>query len=194
LAIPRRLCGDEGADGSLRVRRATMSSTDGKPRARVEGLVTRQLESGETVVYDRSRDRVHCLNRTAALVWQHCNGTNTLRELGEMLQRETGLPSDDAVVDLALGELRKAKLLDEAPERLGDAPTVTRRQALERIGYGAAIAAMLPVVASLVAPKPAAAASCLPVGAGCGSNGDCCSNNCLSGICAPGSGGSPFNR
>lgn len=166
-----------------------MPSTNGGPRARLGELLVRELESGETVVYDRRNDTVHCLNSTAALVWQRCDGTRTISDLAQVLHDETGLPRDEAVVDLALADLRKAKLLEAAPGEFSLAPPVTRRQALERLGYGAAIAALLPVVASIVAPPPAAAASCLPNGARCGSNNDCCEGNCAGGICAP-SGGS----
>ena len=159
-----------------------MSSTDDRPRARFEELVTRDLESGETVIYDRKRDRVHCLNRAAVLVWQHCDGTRTIADLAQIVHDETGLPQDDAIVDLALTELRRAKLLEAEPEGVFTAP-LTRRQAVQRLSYGAVIGALLPVVASIVAPSPAAAASCLPAGARC-SLGDCCPPlSCSSGIC-----------
>ena len=168
-----------------------MSSTDDRPRARFEELVTKQLESGETVVYDRTRDRVHCVNRTAALVWQHCDGTRSVADLAHILHDEVGLPEDEAIVDLALAELRKAKLLEAEPEGVFTAP-LTRRQAVQRLSYGAVIGALLPVVASIVAPRSAAAASCLPNGARCTSGFDCCSETCTDSICAPFS-GAPTN-
>ena len=43
------------------------------PAARTSGLVVRELAE-ETLVYDEERHRAHCLNRTAALVWRHCDG------------------------------------------------------------------------------------------------------------------------
>ena len=163
-----------------------MSSTDGNPRARLGELVTQELESGETVVYDRTKDRIHCLNRAAAVVWQHCDGSRSVADLARVLHDEAGVPEDRAIVDMALAELRKAKLLESLPSAAGLGEQMTRRQAVERLGYGAVIGALLPFVASIVAPKPAAAASCLPNGARCGGGqGVCCSGNCVGGICVP---------
>ena len=43
------------------------------PQARKDGLIIKAL-TDEVVVYDLERHEVHCLNRVAALVWQHCDG------------------------------------------------------------------------------------------------------------------------
>ena len=168
-----------------------MPSTDGKPQARFADLVSRQLESGETVVYDRTRDKIHCLNRGAALVWKHCDGTRTTGDLAHILHEEAGLPEDEAIVDLALVELRKARLLEAEPEGGVFTAPLTRRQAVQRLSYGAVIGALLPVVASIVAPRSAAAASCLPNGWQCTAGGDCCSGFCVSFLCAASSSGGP---
>ena len=40
------------------------------PRARQDELVVEELPD-ETLVYDLKRHKARCLNRTAALVWQH---------------------------------------------------------------------------------------------------------------------------
>ncbi|HJZ82776.1 MAG TPA: PqqD family peptide modification chaperone [Pyrinomonadaceae bacterium] len=50
------------------------------PRARSENLVIRELDD-ETLVYDMERDEAHCLNQTAALVWQRCDGRTTATRL-----------------------------------------------------------------------------------------------------------------
>ena len=50
-----------------------------KPR-RV-GRVTQYEIDGEVVLYDPSRDRVHTLNNTAAVIWQLCDGSRTIDEL-----------------------------------------------------------------------------------------------------------------
>lgn len=162
-----------------------MPSTDSRPRGRVAGLVTRELESGETIVYDRDRDRVHCLNPSATLVWRNCDGTRTTDDLARLLHDEGGLPEDVSLVKLALADLREADLLEAGAGTDALTPPVTRREALGRVGYGAAIAALAPVVVSLLAPEPAAAASCLPAGVRCTADAECCSGNCVAGICAP---------
>ena len=49
----------------------------------------------ELVVYDLVRHRAHCLNKSAALVWRHCDGKTTIAELAKLLQKELGLPDLD---------------------------------------------------------------------------------------------------
>jgi len=163
-----------------------MSSTNGDPRARLKGVIAQELESGETVVYDRVEDRAHCLNQTAAVVWRHCDGATPVRDIARALHEEAAVPEDEGIVDLALAELNRAKLLEPYAARKEQRAGMTRRQAVKRLGYGAVVGALLPLVISIVAPSPAAAASCLPNGARCGSGqGTCCSGNCSGGICVP---------
>ncbi|HEY0004483.1 MAG TPA: hypothetical protein VGB17_06700, partial [Pyrinomonadaceae bacterium] len=50
------------------------------PLARKEGLVVREL-ADELLVYDTRRDRAHCLNKTASLVWQRCDGLTSTSEM-----------------------------------------------------------------------------------------------------------------
>ena len=54
------------------------------PKARSEGIITRELD-GELLVYDRTRDRAHCLNKTAAAIWKLCDGATNAPEIAERL-------------------------------------------------------------------------------------------------------------
>ena len=56
------------------------------PRARQEELVVEELPD-ETLVYDLKRHKAHCLNRAAALVWQHCDGRTTSSDMAEILEQ-----------------------------------------------------------------------------------------------------------
>jgi hypothetical protein len=58
---------------------------------------------------------------------------------------------------------------------------MSRREAVKRIGLGAAIA--LPVIVSITSPTAAHAGSCLPSGASCGAPIQCCSGICNGGVC-----------
>ena len=49
------------------------------PRARQDELVVEEL-SDETLVYDLKRHKANCLNRTAALVWQDCDGQTSVSQ------------------------------------------------------------------------------------------------------------------
>jgi len=54
-----------------------------KPRARKDDLLIQDLPE-ETLVYDVVRHRAHCLNRTAALVWRHCDGKTSVEKLARV--------------------------------------------------------------------------------------------------------------
>jgi hypothetical protein len=194
------------------------------PKARSEGIIIREVD-GELLVYDRLRDRAHCLNETAAAVWKLCDGRATASEIaermtgdgrpetekavgsrqqavGSMQQAANGRPSsvtgpslDERIVWLALDQLRRARLLAEAKDENGKTfwlpaisgiASMSRREAVRRIGLGAAVA--LPLVISMTAPAPAeAAVSCGMTCHPCNSPIDCCgvcSNTAVPG-CGP---------
>lgn len=155
-----------------------------KPRTRRSGLLLRELPD-ELLVYDQERHTAHCLNRTAALVFRHADGTRTLDEL-------SALPGGDAaVVRLALDQLEQAGLLEpSAPEAAAAASVgMSRREVARRVGIAAAI--LLPAVATIVAPTPAeAAATCVTSCSGQPNGTPCtclsenpCFRTCVSGLC-----------
>ena len=49
------------------------------PLARRERLLVEELPD-EVLVYDLDREKAHCLNRTAALIWNHCDGRTTVED------------------------------------------------------------------------------------------------------------------
>ena len=49
------------------------------PRARTDRLVIQDLPD-ETLVFDQLTNKAHCLNRTTALVWKHCDWRASRRE------------------------------------------------------------------------------------------------------------------
>ena len=57
-----------------------------KPQSRRSGLLIRELPD-ELLVYDQEQHRAHCLNRTAALVFRHADGTRTAAELARAAGR-----------------------------------------------------------------------------------------------------------
>jgi PqqD family protein of HPr-rel-A system len=68
----------------------------------------------ELVLYDPENGRAYVLNRTAALLWELCDGSLTATGLAEELRRLYGL--DDhcnltADVTTCLGQLERAGLL-----------------------------------------------------------------------------------
>jgi hypothetical protein len=126
------------------------------PRARKHQLLVQEV-GDELVVYDQERHQVHRLNRTAALVWRHCDGQTTVAELAALLATESNLPADEELAWLALRQLEKADLLQQPPTRPAGGTRVTRRQLLAKLGRTAAVALLVPVVMTIVAPTPAMA-------------------------------------
>lgn len=128
------------------------------PHAREDRLVVRDLAE-EVVVYDLKRHHAHYLNRTAALLWRHCDGRTTVAELARLLEKELSVPADEAVVWMALDQLRKAQLLRDGLTPPAGTKRYSRREVLRRVGLVGA-AALVPAVMSIVAPPAAQAASC----------------------------------
>ena len=158
-----------------------------RPLPRSEGIVTERVDD-DLVVYDKESHVAHSLSRTAASVWDRCDGERTPEEIGRELALEPEL------VTQALDELSRCGLLDEGPSAVGD---YSRREAAVRFAKvgGAAFAA--PLIYSVVIGSAAAAASCKPNGTvvtttctgtgGAGTKGT--DATCCSGTCYQGSGG-----
>jgi hypothetical protein len=253
-----------------------IEATEFLPLARREALITKEVD-GELLVYDVARDKAHCLNETAAAVWQLSDGRTSVKEISEQLaegsrqkaegsrqkaegsrqtadgsrqtadgsrqtadgsrqtadgsrqtadgsrrmadgsrqkadgfslstqhsalstspQKAAGfslstqhsalstphqLTPDTQIIWLALDQLRRSHLLEEAaavnektswPAAITGLANMSRREAVRRIGLGAAIA--LPLVASMTAPTAVeAAVSCRAKCQPCSTPADCC--------------------
>jgi hypothetical protein len=136
-----------------------MKAADTLPRARVRDLVIQQLDD-ETLVYDKERDEAHCLNQTAALVWEQCDGKTTVSQAARSLQDKLAVPVGADLIWLAVKQLRRFHLVESAQR----SPSVSRRDLV--LKYAPAALA-LPVIMSISAPAPAMAASCAPRDASC---------------------------
>jgi hypothetical protein len=152
-----------------------------KPQARSEGLVIQEL-SDEVLIYDLERDKAHCLNQSAAMIWKHCDGKTSISQLAQLVAKESGLPANEELVWLALEQLSKAQLLPQAVKRDTGKKPMTRREVIKRIGLGAAAA--IPVVTSIVAPMAAQAATLKTPGSPCSAPAECSSGLCIPPLCA----------
>lgn len=141
------------------------------PKMRVQGLVIDDLPD-EVLVYDRERDKAHCLNRTAALVWRRCDGKTAAPEMARYLTRELDAPVNEGVVWLALSQLETLHLLEQPISLPPHIAGMSRRQMVRTLGIAAAVA--IPLVTSIVSPTPAEAGTCAPPGAPCSDPRGCC--------------------
>ncbi|HEX7722531.1 MAG TPA: PqqD family protein, partial [Pyrinomonadaceae bacterium] len=151
-----------------------------KPLARKEGLVVQELPD-EVLIYDLETNRAHCLNETAALVWQTCDGRKTISQIARALSVKVNANLDEKIVWFALNQLSRNDLLVDAPRPPSKLYGMNRRELVRALGVIVAI----PVVASIVAPTPAEAATgCATAGQPCGgANPMCCSGCSCDGTC-----------
>ena len=166
-----------------------MKVTDNQilPRARTQELVVRELPD-EVLVYDLERHKAHCLNKTSALIWKHCDGRTTVSEAARLIEQEMNAPAGTDVVWLALRQLEKFHLLKE---RVAQPRKVSRRDLI--LKYAPA-ALTVPLILSISSPAAAAAASVPPdpcianpsgIGCPCAVDSDCDTSNCNAGVCGP---------
>ncbi len=143
------------------------------PLAETRNLLVQRVD-GETLVYDTRRNRVHCLSPAAARIWRACDGTRAAADLTAFLDPPAGSSgAAAALVEELLARLKKARLITAS----GVEPECpARRDLLRRAGI-AALATT--AVASIVAPLPAQAGTCLGNNAAaCNivTVGQCCQN------------------
>ncbi|MDQ1639526.1 MAG: hypothetical protein QOF62_2865 [Pyrinomonadaceae bacterium] len=66
-----------------------IEATEFLPLARREAIITKEVD-GELLVYDVARDKAHCLNETAAAIWQLCDGRTSVAAISEQLAVGSG--------------------------------------------------------------------------------------------------------
>jgi Coenzyme PQQ synthesis protein D (PqqD) len=101
-------------------------------------------------VLDREQKQSYVLNATSALVYQHCDGQTTPRQLAELLRQKLNVPQGQAeqLLRLALGELQAAGLLQsDAVPMPPPAATYSRREALTSFAALGISMALMPMVA-----------------------------------------------
>jgi Coenzyme PQQ synthesis protein D (PqqD) len=142
-----------------------------QPQARKDRLLVHDLVD-ETLVYDLTRSKAHCLNPTAALIWRACDGRTSPAEIARRVQAQFKIPADERLVALALKQLERARLLQESASRRETVSRCSRRDFARKLGI--ALAAV-PLVMTVVAPSAAMAASCITCGQPCSRSSQCCS-------------------
>ena len=104
----------------------------------------------ETLIYDGDRQKALCLSETGSMVIEACINRTKRDELLQELQRRQ-VPDAESTLDQTLAQLADEGLLLASLEKPFD-----RRSFIKAAG----VAAALPVVMSVLAPRPAHATSC----------------------------------
>lgn len=126
-----------------------------KPQASTQDVLSATV-GNEAVVYDVQRDRALSLNPLATAVWQACSGAHSPEEMAAPIGEKLGEPVSHDAIWAALQELVGAGLVKDPPTT--DAATLNRRTLVR------ALVSVTPLVASLLIPPPASAASGLIIG------------------------------
>lgn len=88
------------------------------PEARCRQLVIQELPD-EVLIYDLETNRALCLNKTAAFVWQNCDGQNSVGQIAYLLSKKFKAPIEDAIVRFALREIGGGKSAGKSGCRAG---------------------------------------------------------------------------
>ena len=123
------------------------------PLARKNDIFTENLPE-EVILYDKTNNQAHCLKKTAAAVWENCDGTRSVEDLAQIVEQKLGTPIDRDVVLLALEELEKAGLLESGVDVIPNAALASRREAVGKIALAGTA-----LVVTMVAAAPSAHAS-----------------------------------
>ncbi len=153
-----------------------------QPAARHEGIIFKEVD-GELLIYDMERNKAHCLNSTAAFIWQHCDGRTNVTELTRAVSTALETAFDETVIELALTQLSRDHLLRETYKGSPGVADFSRRALVRRLGVGAVL---LPLITTINAPIALAATSdCVPSGGACTDGGSpCCgATSCQGGTC-----------
>lgn len=141
-----------------------------KPITRKTDIVVQELDA-EVLIYDLTANKAYCLNETAGIIWQLCDGTKTINEISQASGKKLNSNISEDFVWLALEQFRKDKLVANDFENFFEG--MTRREVIRRIGFASVVS--LPIVASIVAPISANAQSaCIPFSNSCSPPGMCC--------------------
>jgi len=145
------------------------------PLGRQEDIVVQELND-EVLIYDLKENKAFCLNETSALVWQMCNGENSVADISQTIGKKLNSPANEDLVWLAIDQLKKENLIANSEEVVPNFNGLSRREVIRKVGLSTMLA--IPTILALHAPTAAQGASttsgaCDATEAGCLANTAC---------------------
>jgi hypothetical protein len=141
-----------------------MKNNNKLPFLRTENLVVKELPS-ELLIYDLEENKAFCLNETARLVMNECDGTQTIDEAIKSLNHKLNSNLSEEMVWMVIEQFKKSNLLKDDYQVPIETTKVTRRKILHS---AAALGITLPIITSLVAPVAAQVQSgCVAIEGAC---------------------------
>jgi PqqD family protein of HPr-rel-A system len=143
------------------------------------GLLCNSLDD-QVLVYDPASHIVHLLDPTTARIMELLrSGAPTEDELKAAMPGDIDPTSRAALLDMAIGELRTAELLDEQSSSTLPRTAMSRRELLRKVALTGIAAALIPTIVTLSATRGYGQGSlCRAKKQCCTVDSDCCSNKC----------------
>ncbi len=153
-------------------------------RARSSEILTKEI-GDETLIFDLRENKAFCLNETAVLVWNMCDGKRSVEQIREAFAERTSLEIEEDFIWLALEQLRKENLLENTDGIENHFKGIARREIIKKVGFGSMV--VLPLIGQVVAPPASLAQSILTAPGGmCVMPNECTSGTCsVSTCCVP---------
>lgn len=143
------------------------------PDLRTRNIVVKELPD-ELLIYDLDKNKAFCLNKTARLIMDECDGVSTIEEAVKSLNRKLKTNISEEMIWMVIEQLKKADFIEQDYQVPIETTRVTRRKILQS---AAALGIALPMITTLVAPMAVNAQSgCIPIEGGrCNLQvNDCC--------------------
>lgn len=119
-------------------------------------VLVQELEN-ELLLYDLKRDKAFCLNETSMLIWNLCDGKNTVEDIRRQVSIQLKIQITDEIIWLALDNLKREQLLSNPQEININFNGLNRREVIRKVGFSTMVA--LPLISAIVSPIAAAAQS-----------------------------------
>lgn len=126
------------------------------PQGREKDIVVQDLKN-EVLIYDLSINKAFCLNETSAMVWNLCDGNNSVAEITRKVSVKLKYPVTDDLVWLALDQFKEDNLLADGKEMEIEYGGLSRREVIKKVGFATMVA--LPLISAIIAPTSATAQS-----------------------------------
>jgi hypothetical protein len=136
------------------------------PFFRTENLVVKELP-GELLIYDLENNKAYCLNETARMIMDECDGSKSVDEARKSLNHKLKSALNEDMIWLTIEQFKKFNFIRDDFSVPIQTTRISRRKILQA---SAALGISLPIITSLIAPLPVHAQS------GCIGNNQPCLN------------------
>lgn len=133
-----------------------MDGNKTKPISLKHNILVQELDK-ELLLYDLTRDKVYCLNETSLIIWNLCDGENTVEDIRRQVSIQLKTQIAEEMIWLAIDKLKQEQLLENYQEIQISFSGLSRREVIKKVGLSTMIA--LPFISAVTAPNATSAQS-----------------------------------